>query len=280
MLKPDLSQWVGKTQTQTGRVGAEIAQMLHATIGAPDSAAPVAGDTLPSLWHWAAFTPKAPMDKITQDGHPQRGDFLPPVHLPRRMWAGGEVTFHEPMLVEEPLTQVSTITGVEEKSDTMVFVTLTHEVYAKDRLALSEIQNIVYLEIPDSFAPPRARPVPDAPVFADRVTMSEALLFRYSAATFNAHRIHYDLAYAREVEKYPGLVVHGPLQATVLLQAAERHSGRAPAQFSYRGVHPLFHDDDLHVMGFEATDHGMKLCTGIPGGHQGQLASVTWRDDG
>lgn len=280
MLKPDLSRWVGKTQTRTGRVGVEIAQMLHATIGAPDTPAPVAGAPLGTLWHWAAFTEKAPMHRITSDGHPQRGDFLPPVHLPRRMWAGGEVTFHAAMQVEQALTQISTITAVDEKSDTMVFVTLTHDVYADDRLALSEVQNIVYLEIPDCYAPPRTRPVPDAPVFANRIDITEAMLFRYSAATFNAHRIHYDLAYAREVEKYPALVVHGPLQATLLLQAAERHSGRVPARFTYRGVHPLFHDDDLHVIGFDATDHGMSLCTGIPEGHQGQIASVTWRNDG
>lgn len=162
------------------------------------------------------------MDQITSDGHPQRGDFLPPVHLPRRMWAGGEVTFHAPLLIEQPLTQVSTITSVDEKSGAMVFVTLVHQVFADDRLALSEAQNIVYLEILDQFIAPKPRPVPDAPVFSTRIDMSEALLFRYSAATFNAHRIHYDLAYAREVEKYPGLVIHGPLQATLLMQASPK----------------------------------------------------------
>lgn len=279
MLKPDLSQWVGKTQTQAGRVGLEIAQMLHAVLAEGESVAPGKGDQLDPLWHWSAFTPKVTMDRITSDGHPQRGDFLPPVRLPRRMWAGGEVTFHAPMHVEQDLTQVSTVTGVDEKSDSMVFVTVAHEVFAGETLAVSEVQNIVYLHIPDEFVPPKPRPVPTNPVFSDRVPMSEALLFRYSAATFNAHRIHYDLAYAQEVEKYPGLVVHGPLQATLLLGAAVRHAKCAPARFTYRGVYPLFHTDDLHLIGFDATDDGMTLCTGIPGAHQGQHASVTWRSE-
>jgi 3-methylfumaryl-CoA hydratase len=279
MLQTDLSQWVGKTQSQNGRLGGEIAQMLHAVLGQPEATAPANGDAMPALWHWAAFTPKMTMDKITQDGHPQRGDFLPPVKLARRMWAGGDVTFHAPLYVEENLRQVSTITSIDEKSETMVFVTVSHETYVGDTLAVSEIQNIVYLEIPDTFTPPKARPVPAQTDFAVQTPMNEVRLFRYSAATYNAHRIHYDLAYAQQVEKYPGLVVHGPLQATLLLQAAIDHTGRAPASFSYRGVHPLFHTDDLHVFGYDASDEGMSLCTGVPGGHQGQQATVTWRGE-
>jgi len=278
MLKTDLSRWVGKSQSQQGRLGGEIAQMLHAVLGQPEAKAPAKGDQMPALWHWAAFTPKMTMEKITQDGHPTRGDFLPPVMLARRMWAGGEVTFHAPLHVEQDLRQVSSITSIDEKSDAMVFVTVAHKTYVGDTLAVSEIQNIVYLEIPDTFRPPKPRPVPTQTDFAVHTPMGEVRLFRYSAATFNAHRIHYDLAYAQQTEKYPGLVVHGPLQATLLLQPAIAHTGRDPASFSYRGVHPLFHTDDVHVFGHDSSDDGMSLCTGVPGGHQGQQATVTWRE--
>lgn len=277
MLKPDLSQWIGKTRTQTGRIGEELAHMLHATLSPEDAATPEMGDALPSLWHWTAFNPKAPMARLAEDGHPERGDFLPPVNLPRRMWAGGSVAFHRPIRMGAPLTQTSTITAVEEKSEAMTFVTLDHEVREDGALAVAETQNIVYLQIPERFSPPNPRPTPDAPAFDVAAPVSEALLFRYSAVTFNAHRIHYDLTYAQEVEKYPGLVVHGPLQATLLLAAAKAYAGREPARFDYRGVHPMFHDDDLHLYGFDETDTGMSLCTGAPGRHQGMSAAVTWR---
>lgn len=276
MLKTDLSQWAGNTQTQDGCLGVDVAQMLHATLVSRTLPQPRAGDEMPSLWHWSAFTPKVPMARLAGDGHPERGDFLPPVNLPRRMWAGGSVQFHQPLHVGAALRQVSTISAVEEKSDTMTFVTVDHEVYEGDVLAVTETQNIVYLEIPEHFSPPRPRAVPDACEFDIAVPVSEALLFRYSAATFNAHRIHYDLGYAQTVEKYPGLVVHGPLQASLLLDAAMTHAQRVPEKFSYRGIHPMFHHDELHLFGYDETEQGMSLCTGVPGSHQGMQATVTW----
>lgn len=280
MAQADLSEWIGKTRTQHGRLGEEVAQMLHATLsgaGSSDgSALPKSGEVMPPLWHWCAFTPKVPMAALAEDGHPARGDFLPPVDLPRRMWAGGTVCFHHPLHVQAALVQVSTISAVEQKSESMTFVTVEHEIHEGDRQAITETQRIVYLEIPERFIPPTPRPVLEAPDFEVRVPMSEALLFRYSAATFNAHRIHYDLNYAQAVEKYPGLVVHGPLQATLLLAAAIDHAGRGPARFNYRGVHPMFHDDDLHLFGKADGEESMALCTGVPGGHQGMQATVEW----
>lgn len=252
--------------------------MLHATVADDASSLPRSGDVMLPLWHWCAFTPKAPMNQLSEDGHPARGDFLPPIDLPRRMWAGGVAQFHRPLHVQAALRQISTIRAVEEKSGAMTFVTVDHEVFEGDALAVTETQNIVYLRIPDHFTPPKKRPVPENPVFTDAVPISEALLFRYSAATFNAHRIHYDLSYARSVEKYPGLVVHGPLQATLLLAAAMRHAGRMPARFDYRGIHPIFHDDDLRLYGHEESTDGMALCTGVPGSHQGMQAQVTWEN--
>ncbi len=269
-------EWIGKTQTLNGRLGEEIAAMLHATVASGIALPPQSGDVMPPLWHWCAFTPKVPMSQLSEDGHPARGDFLPPVDLPRRMWAGGSVQFHQPLHVQAGLRQVSTIESVEEKSEVMTFVNVDHKVLEGDILAVTETQNIVYLQIPEEFSPPKKRPVPEACAFTKAVPVSEALLFRYSAATFNAHRIHYDFAYAQSVERYPGLVVHGPLQATLLLAAAMAYSGRQPAHFSYRGIHPMFHDDDLHLYGFDETEDRLSLCTGVPGGHQGMQAKVTW----
>lgn len=278
MLTTNLSQWIGKTQTLSGSVGADVSDMLAAIFMDEGQAAPQSGDALPALWHWSAFTPKVPMAKLSTDGHPHRGDFLPPVQLPRRMWAGGSVTFHAPLHHSAPLRQASTITDVAEKSTSMTFVTLSHEIYEGETLAITETQNIVYLQIPEIFSPPTPKPAPEQTVFDTPVPISEALLFRYSAATFNAHRVHYDLPYAQQVEKYPGLVVHGPWQATRLLAAAINHTGKDADTFAYRGIHPMFHHLPLHVMGFDETPEGLSLCTAVPGSHQGMQAKVTWKE--
>ncbi len=278
MQKPNFDQWIGKTETKTGRLGEDLARMMHATVGVADTDAPGIGQAAPSLWHWTAFNPKAPLLQLAEDGHPVRGDFLPPVNLPRRMWAGGAVHFHTPVHVGHTLKQVSMIRAVEEKTETMTLVTLDHEIYDQDTLAITEMQNIVYLEIPKSFSPPKQRPAPETPAFSVPVNVSERLLFRYSAVTFNAHRIHYDLDYTKNVEKYPGLVVHAPLQATLLLGAGSAHSGKLPGSFVYRGVHPMFDTDDIHLMGSNETPDGMELCTGVPGGHQGLHGTVKWKD--
>ncbi|MEM9725514.1 MAG: acyl dehydratase, partial [Pseudomonadota bacterium] len=145
--------------------------------------------------------------------------------------------------------------------------------------AISERQDIVYLKIPERFSPPVATPAPEAPDHAETVEIDTVRLFRYSACTFNAHRIHYDLAYAQEVEKYPGLVVHGPLQATLLMDAATRWRGAAPKTFRFRGVRPMFHTHALHMFGVNAEEdaaHAMDLCTADPGGAQGMQARATW----
>lgn len=277
MLKPDLSQWIGRSETAHGGISAEIAEMLHATVGASDMSAPRPGDDAPALWHWAAFTPKAGLSELGADGHPDRGGLMPPVGHPRRMWAGGDVSFHHPITIGEPLRQVTKIMKVEEKSETLTLVTLWREVYQDDWLVLSEQQDIVYLPIPDRFTAPQARPVPTISAFEVDVDVSQALLFRYSAATFNAHRIHYDLPYAQQVEKYPDLVVHGPLQATLMMGAAAAETGRRPSSFRYRGVHPMFASDPMRIYGYGASANSVSVCTGVPGAHQGMQADITWK---
>ncbi|MGV8954084.1 MAG: FAS1-like dehydratase domain-containing protein [Cypionkella sp.] len=233
---------------------------------------------MPHLAHWCAFTPADPMQDLSVDGHPKLGGFLPPLPQKRRMWAGGSLTFHAPLHIGAEITRHSTITAISAKhtaTGQMVFVTVAHQVFEEQTLAVSETQDIVYLDIPDTFTPPKTKATPANASFVAAVDVSQALLFRFSAITFNAHRIHYDLPYAQTVEKYPGLVVHGPLQAMLLMRAAQHHANRAPQSFSFRGVHPMFHFDALHLFG-QDTANGMTLCTGLVGGHQGMQADIIW----
>jgi 3-methylfumaryl-CoA hydratase len=274
----NVKAWEGCSQTDEGGISAGMAAQIHATLGAPRTPAPGTGQNLPPLWHWCAFPPTAPMDELGADGHPALGQFLPPSDLRRRMWAGGNLNFYAPLRVGERLQRRSVLRSVKEKqgkTGPMMFVQVEHKVYGERGLAVEERQDIVYLQIPNSYAPPAKQPLPVDPVLHRVVPMSETLLFRYSAITFNAHRIHYDQAYARDVEHYPGLVVHGPLQATLLMQAACAHKGRCPVQFDFRGVHPVFHGDALDIMAREDEDGNLALCTG-QAGHQGMQAHAMW----
>jgi 3-methylfumaryl-CoA hydratase len=276
--------WEGRTELQEGCISPAQAAQIHATLGAPGSKPPAMGEALEPLWHWCAFNPTAPLAELSRDGHPALGDFLPPVRLERRMWASGALSFGAPLRVGERLTKRSFIRSVVEKegkTGPMVLVSVDHRIYGERGLAIEERQDIVYLDIPDRFRPPAARPLPEQPALHSQVHLSEALLFRYSALTFNAHRIHYDLPYAREVEHYPGLVVHGPMQATWLIQAACQYKGRRPSHFDFRAVHPVFLSPgasrDLDIMGTEDETGAVLLCTGQQG-HQGMQATAIWEE--
>lgn len=260
-MADDLSAWVGRTETQTDTLTARQARLMAATLDYPADAAEqvLAGGTVPPLWHWMGFLPDAPMSGLGPDGHPRRGGFLPPVPLERRMWAGGRLRFHSPDApLDAPLSRHSEILSVTEKqggAGRLVFVTVRHRLSGPGGLALEEEHDIVYVAIPEVFTPPPPRPAPEAPTWAEDVPIDPVRLFRYSALTFNGHRIHYDMDYTREVEKYPGLVVHGPLQATLLMEAARRQTpARRPARFGFRGVRPLFHFETLRVQGHASPD--------------------------
>lgn len=275
----NMAAWIGRGETETGGISVQLASMLHATLGAPRDAAPNFGDALAPLSHWCAFPPAVPMSELGSDGHPGLGGFMPPVRLDRRMWAGGSLRLRSPIRVGETLDRRSSVRNVTEKtgaSGPMVFVTIDHAIYGETGLAIEERQDIVYLPIPDRFAPPRKQQMPETPAFERRYEMPETLLFRYSAVTFNAHRIHYDLNYAREVEHYPGLVVHGPLQATLLMQAACTHRGRAPDFFEFRAVHPMFGGTPLDIAAVDE-DGVLQLYSG-QNGHQGMQATAIWED--
>lgn len=275
MDKLNLDAWVGCQTLSEGSVSENQAIQIQATLGG--EATPRAGEAIPPLWHWCAFPTSADLSALGPDGHVHRSDILPPVHLNRRMWAGGSLTFHGALRVGERIERRSSVRSIKEKmgaSGPMVLVSLDHELYSPRGLAVQERQDIVYLDIPDSYSPPEKRAL--ATAAHARIDMPEALLFRYSAITFNAHRIHYDLPYTRNVEKYPNLVVHGPLQASLLMQAATRHKGRTPLFFDFRGVHPMYAGTPCEIA-LQEDDEGLQLWTGQDG-HQCMQAHAVWEE--
>jgi 3-methylfumaryl-CoA hydratase len=207
------------------------------------------GNPLPPLWHWFYFLPRVTRSQVDHDGHPKRGGFLPPVDLPRRMFAGARVRFFAPVTIGETAIRQGEILKVTEKSGKsgrLVFVTVRYRIQQGDTIRVEEEQDIVYKEPGPPIPAPQPLPsVPDAPAgsWIKNVTPDTVLLFRFSALTFNAHRIHYDRPYARDEEGYPGLVVHGPLTAILLAGMAREKSSKRILQFRFQGRAPLF---DLH----------------------------------
>ncbi len=246
----NLSEWIGRSETVTDVVTATPYAALSATLDHPPER-PATGTVLPALWHWLYFLPVHRQSEIGPDGHARRGGFMPPVPLPRRMWAGSQLEFREPLRVGDALTRVSTIEGVNEKSGrsgTLVFVKVRHEVFrgeARASPALVEFHDIVYRDAARPGDPvPSPQAAPQSSTWRREIVPDDVLLFRYSALTFNGHRIHYDRRYVTGVEGYPGLVVHGPLIATLLLDLLRRERPEARVTgFSFRAVRPTF---DLH----------------------------------
>jgi 3-methylfumaryl-CoA hydratase len=258
---PLLQRWTGQTETSNDTVRPEAVAALAATL---DSATtPREGDKLPPLWHWINFWALAPQSQLGEDGHPRRGGFLPPVPLPRRMWAGGRLQFHRDVPVGAAVTRRSTILSVTAKqgaSGPLAFVTVRHEISHAGQLAITEEHDIVYRDMPAGTDGLTAKPAPGKPAPADpawrrAVTPDPVMLFRYSALTFNGHRIHYDRSYVTSVEGYPGLVVHGPLIATFLLEALRSEIPAARIRsFTFRAVSPLFDTEFFAVCGKPSPD--------------------------
>ena len=256
---PRLREWLGRSETRFDIVTAVPLAALSATLDREDPA-PQPGSDVPALWHWLYFTPLARQSEIGPDGHPHRGGFLPPVPLPRRMWAGSRLEFHHPLQVGDQITRVSRIVEVDGKagrSGELVFVTVRHEVSNARGLALSEEHQIVYRDAPPPCSPGAAMPAFPAPqpaatdeTFAREIAPDPVLLFRYSALTFNGHRIHYDHSYVTEVEGYPGLIVHGPLIATLLLDLLRRQTPQSHVRhFAFTAVRPVFDTHRFTVCG-------------------------------
>ena len=269
-----LHPWVGRTEQRDDAITTAQLAGFIALLDRADDAAPTVGNTLPPLAHWLYFVPHALQRDIDVDGHPHRGDFLPEVALPRRMWAGGRISFDHALRIGDTATRRSTILSVEAKegrSGALVFVTVAHEISHARGLAVREEQDIVYRDHPNAttaaVTPPQARTDED---FSRLVTPDPVQLFRYSALTFNGHRIHYDRDYATQVEGYPGLVVHGPLIATLLLALAQREMPNAAfARFDFKAVTPLFDIDAFTVCGKHEADGSVALWAR---NHLGHLA--------
>ena len=245
----DLQAWIGRSETLHDTIGATPVVALTATLDHPGT--PVtSGMPLPPLWHWLYFLPMHRQSEIGADGHARRGGFLPPVPLPRRMWAGSQFEFRSPVRVGDSVSRTSTIADVtvkEGRTGKLVFVKVRHELHCNGAAdaALIEVHDIVYREAkqPTDVDPPPQAAATGAP-WQREIVPDDVLLFRYSALTFNGHRIHYDRKYVTEVEGYPGLIVHGPLIATLLMDLLRRNAPEAQvASFRFKAVRPTF---DLH----------------------------------
>jgi 3-methylfumaryl-CoA hydratase len=241
-----LQGWIGKAETAADAITAAPVRALSATLDRDDGL-PLPGAALPPLWHWLYFLPAARAGEIGPDGHPKRGGFLPPVPLPRRMWAGGRFSWEaaNPLRVGDEARRTSRIASVTHKagrSGDLVFVTVRHEVHNAQGLALTEEHDIVYRGAPQpGDAPPAPLPADIGARWQRELTPDEVLLFRYSALTFNGHRIHYDRRYVTETEGYPGLVVHGPLIATLLMDLLRRERPDATVRrFEFKALRPSF----------------------------------------
>lgn len=248
MSSHDFSQWIGRSETCSDNLDIGHVRNVALALGAQ---APSEGDALPHLWVWAHFVRGQAYDELGRDGHPNIGSFLPPLGERNRMWAGGRVRFHTPLRVGRPAERRSTILDVKEKqgrTGSLLFFTVQHDYVQDDETRVSEEQDIVYRaptppKLEGSVEPPQRQ-------WARTVEPDTVKLFRYSAVTFNGHRIHYDLDYVTQVEGYPGLVVHGPLIATHMLHAClQAHPGREVATYDYRGLRPLIAPRAFEVAG-------------------------------
>lgn len=256
----NLQDWIGRSESTSDTIAATPCAALAATLDYP-AERPAPGTALPPLWHWLYFLPLHRQSDIGPDGHARRGGFMPPVPLPRRMWAGSQFSFRSPIRIDDSVRRVSTIESVDEKSGRtgpLVFVKVRHEVFCNDSAdaALTEFHDIVYREpaAPGETAPP-PKAAPASAAWGRTIVPDDVLLFRYSALTFNGHRIHYDRRYVTGVEGYPGLIVHGPLIATLLMDLLRRERPDANvSRFEFRAIRPTFDLHPFSVHGEPGTD--------------------------
>ena len=268
-----LRSWIGRTETTSDVATLAPLRGLSATLDRDDPP-PAAGDAVPPCWHWLYFLPAQRQSQIGDDGHPRRGGFLPPVPLPRRMWAGSQLEFIATPRAGQALQRRSQIEDVRLKdgrTGPLVFLKLRHDILADGVPAIVEFQDIVYRDMPragEPTAPPQA--APQGAAWSREIVPDAVLLFRYSALTFNGHRIHYDRPYATGAEAYPGLVVHGPLIATLLLDLLRREQPDARVKrFRFRALSPLFDTAPFQVCGRPDPAGSVQLWAANP---QGALA--------
>lgn len=278
----DFSRWVGKSETEEGYVSAYAADAFTATLDRDDPLF-ADGDALPPAWHYFYFHEVVKLAETGPDGHRARGDFMPPIPLPRRMWAGSKMTFHDPVRIGEKVRKVITIADVATKhgkTGTLCFVTTTEEVFGEDgRLTTVEERTQVYRAVGKPDAPkPAPRPAPAEAVWSRDIHPSAVMLFRYSALTMNSHRIHYDKDYVRDEEGYPGLLVHGPLTMALMLDLFRREMPDATmTSLDLRAVSPVYDTLGFSVHGAPGEDGTAKLWAMTGEGALAMTADVTYR---
>ncbi len=284
--EPDIDAhrtWIGRTEETGVRINFELMRRFRATFDlTQDNDEP--GGLAPPGIHWCLAPPATPTSTLGSDGHPARGGFLPPIDLPRRMWAGGQLECNRPLQGGDEFIRTSRIEDVTAKngrSGPLCFVVVSHVLTAGSEVVLRERQDIVYRGLPlgDAAGAPVRDKETVPPLAWERtkaVDPHPTLLFRYSALTFNGHRIHYDRRYCLEEEGYPGLVVHGPLQATLLLQFATAiKGGTLPRRFTFRSEAPLF-DSEAFQLGANTSEAGLNMCILDGSGRPAMRASASW----
>lgn len=271
--------WVGREEEHSGNLHESVIQAMAATIDMEP--VPAAGDPLPPGWHWLFFNPTVRRGELGPDGHPARGGFLPPVELPRRMWAGSRIQYLAELPVGAEATRTSKILKVANKTGkrgALCFVTVQHTTSCCGVDCIVEEQDIVYKEAtPPGTPAPKPQPHEAESTWSELVEPDTTLLFRFSALTFNGHRIHYDQEYARNEEGYPDLVVHGPLTAVLLQQFAQQHGGgRRLRSFDFRGVNPLFVDRAFRLQGHAEEDGTLAVWAVGPDGELAMSATASF----
>jgi 3-methylfumaryl-CoA hydratase len=273
--------WIGREEETSQRILAETASAMAATLDW--ERAPAAGEALPPGWQWLYFNPMARASALGVDGHPRRGGFLPPIELSRRMWAGSRIRYLADLPIEGLARRRSRILKIENKvgkRGALTFVTVQHIISCGATRCISEEQDLVYREAAAPGSAPAAAPTryDEVAQWSRGIEPDTTLLFRYSALTFNGHRIHYDQAYAREEEGYPDLVVHGPLTATLLQQFALEHGGGRPlARFEFRGVTPLSVARPFKLEGRQMQDGNLALWARGPDGELAMSAAAEFQ---
>lgn len=274
----DPAAWVGRTERRRDVITAAPLVALSALLDRDDPP-PRAGDAAPALAHWLYFLPHYRQSEAGADGHQAHGTFLPPLALPRRMWAGSRLEFVRPLRVGSEVERVSRIQGIERKqgrSGELVFITVRHEVSDEGGLVLSDEHDIVFRGAAASS--PAPVPAPPGAAWRREIRPDPLLLFRYSAVTFNGHRIHYDQPYATKVEGYPGLVVHGPLIATLLVELLRRERPDVALRtYSFKAMRPLFDTASFETCGTVLADgRSARLWTRDAEGAITMDATATW----
>ena len=271
--------WIGTAETVTDEIAVAPARAAAATLDDIESRFEN-GAPLPPLWQWFYFLPRPPQARLSTDGHPERGGFMPPIALPRRMFAGARMRFHRPLVIGHAAERRGIVRNVSQKdgrSGRLAFVTIGYEFHQDGALCIQEEQDIVYREAGGPVSAPAPEPLPPLPEgsWSAMVTPTPTLLFRFSALTFNAHRIHYDRPYATDVEGYPGLVVHGPLTAVLLMELVRRHATGSVRRFEFRGMAPLFDLAPFRVAATPAADGPVLMEAHGPAGQTAMTATAT-----